>query len=300
MFRTFDFASPDATSGQRFTTSVPQQALFMMNSPFVLQQAKKLAARTEMAQDDAAARVTEMYRIALGRMPAKQEIDLGVQYVQGETSQPAGSAIAEAPAWKYGYGEFDESTGRIANFYPLPQFTGTAWQGGEKLPDDKLGWAMLSADGGHAGNTLKTAVVRRWTAPRDCTVSIDGTLSHKSKEGDGVCARLTTSSEGLLATWNVHRKSADTKVTEIALKQGDTVDFIVDCGGAGDNSFDGFTWKVTITKEASADQLAGDDTGSWDSASEFAGPAPKPNQPLSPWEKYAQVLLESNEFAFID
>ncbi|MGB7158868.1 MAG: PSD1 and planctomycete cytochrome C domain-containing protein, partial [Tepidisphaeraceae bacterium] len=38
MFRTFDFASPDATVSQRFNTSVPQQALFMMNSPFVLQQ----------------------------------------------------------------------------------------------------------------------------------------------------------------------------------------------------------------------------------------------------------------------
>src|SRR5687767_5055675 len=45
MFRTFDFASPDATSPQRFHTSVPQQALFMMNSPFVSEQAKKLADR---------------------------------------------------------------------------------------------------------------------------------------------------------------------------------------------------------------------------------------------------------------
>jgi hypothetical protein len=35
LFRTFDFASPDATSPQRFSTTVPQQALFMMNSPFV-------------------------------------------------------------------------------------------------------------------------------------------------------------------------------------------------------------------------------------------------------------------------
>src|SRR5262249_22244613 len=35
MFRTFDFASPDASSPQRYTTTVPQQALFLMNSPFV-------------------------------------------------------------------------------------------------------------------------------------------------------------------------------------------------------------------------------------------------------------------------
>src|SRR5262249_62128660 len=33
IFRTFAFASPDASSPQRYTTTVPQQALFLMNSP---------------------------------------------------------------------------------------------------------------------------------------------------------------------------------------------------------------------------------------------------------------------------
>jgi cytochrome c553 len=45
LFRTFDFASPDATSPQRFTTTVPQQALYLMNHPFVIEQARRLAAR---------------------------------------------------------------------------------------------------------------------------------------------------------------------------------------------------------------------------------------------------------------
>src|SRR5581483_2829751 len=49
VYRTFDFASPDTHAPQRFTTTVPQQALFLMNSPFALQQAKALAARPEMA-----------------------------------------------------------------------------------------------------------------------------------------------------------------------------------------------------------------------------------------------------------
>ena len=44
VYRTFDFAVPDATSPKRFVTTVPQQALFLMNSPFVQQQASKLAA----------------------------------------------------------------------------------------------------------------------------------------------------------------------------------------------------------------------------------------------------------------
>ena len=38
----------------------------------------------------------------------------------------------------------------------------------------------------------------------------------------------------------------------------------------------------------------------WDAATEFAGPQKRPAVPLTPWEKYAQVLLQSNEFVFVD
>ena len=116
---------------------------------------------------------------------------------------------------------------------------------------------------------------------------------------------MIASGDGQLASWIVCRKSADTKVDPIALKQGETIDFVVDCGRANNVDYDAFEWKVTITKEAPAPSqataAAGDDTGNtWDSAAEFSGPAPKPSLPLTPWEKYAQVLLESNEFAFVD
>src|SRR4029079_7321182 len=41
----FDFANPDRHSPQRFVTTVPQQALFLMNSPFMVAQAEKLASQ---------------------------------------------------------------------------------------------------------------------------------------------------------------------------------------------------------------------------------------------------------------
>jgi len=126
VFRTFDFASPDATSSRRFNTSVPQQALFMMNSPFVIEQAKKLAARglrpaqsSRVAnQTDPAARVAEMYRLVLGRAPAKEETELAIKFVTGEQNQPAEPIVAKADAWKYGTGEFDDNAGRVASFAP--------------------------------------------------------------------------------------------------------------------------------------------------------------------------------------
>ena len=42
--RAFNFPSPNQTQGTRPESTVPQQALFLMNSPIVIDQAKALAA----------------------------------------------------------------------------------------------------------------------------------------------------------------------------------------------------------------------------------------------------------------
>ncbi len=46
LLASFDLPSPDASQAKRSQTTVPQQALYLMNSEFVIQQAKALAART--------------------------------------------------------------------------------------------------------------------------------------------------------------------------------------------------------------------------------------------------------------
>src|SRR5262249_37221745 len=46
LLRTFDFASPDTSTPQRHVTTVPQQALFLMNSPFVQEQVRHLVNRS--------------------------------------------------------------------------------------------------------------------------------------------------------------------------------------------------------------------------------------------------------------
>jgi hypothetical protein len=80
--RVFDFASPDTHSPQRFTTTVPQQALFLLNSPFVIEQARALVARPDVAaKDQPAAKVDALYQLTLGRAPHSNERDLALQFV---------------------------------------------------------------------------------------------------------------------------------------------------------------------------------------------------------------------------
>lgn len=81
-FRAFDFASPDQSIERRPRTMVPQQALFAINSPFVVVQAKSLAARPDVASvPDPAARVTATYRAVLERDPSAQELAESLAFV---------------------------------------------------------------------------------------------------------------------------------------------------------------------------------------------------------------------------
>ena len=83
MFRTFDFASPDTHCPERHATTVPQQALFLMNSPFVVEQARRLAARPDVqGQNDPTLRIQRLYRHALRRQASDDELQLALRFIE--------------------------------------------------------------------------------------------------------------------------------------------------------------------------------------------------------------------------
>ena len=88
----FDFANPDLPSGRRFETTVPQQALFLMNSPLVIEQAKKLVTLAEFnnCRDDAS-RIQFLYERIYQRRARAEEIKLGIEFV-AEKPEVAASA----------------------------------------------------------------------------------------------------------------------------------------------------------------------------------------------------------------
>ena len=95
LFRTFDFASPDTTSPQRHSTTVPQQALFLMNSPFVVEQAKSLASRPEVALKACVReKVQALYELAYGRPAAEDEAAIGLEFLAKEAESSKSSLNA--------------------------------------------------------------------------------------------------------------------------------------------------------------------------------------------------------------
>ncbi|HMP04098.1 MAG TPA: DUF1549 and DUF1553 domain-containing protein, partial [Gemmatales bacterium] len=94
VLRTFDFASPDTHAPRRFSTTVPQQALFLMNSPLVLEQAEKLVQRLD-DQSDPTRRIEQLYRLVLGRDPRPGELLLAQGFLT------AGAGPPDAAAWTH-------------------------------------------------------------------------------------------------------------------------------------------------------------------------------------------------------
>jgi mono/diheme cytochrome c family protein len=79
----FDLPSPNLSAEKRFTTSVPLQRLFFMNSDFMQQQAELLA-RTIANEPDNAARIAKAYRLVFGRAPTEAEVKAGLTFIATE------------------------------------------------------------------------------------------------------------------------------------------------------------------------------------------------------------------------
>jgi len=294
VLRTFDFANPDLSIPQRNETTVPQQALFGMNHPFIAARAAAITASWTAARLDDKSRVRDLYSRLYQRQPTAAEMETALDFVHGSAVPPAQNM--QPLAWSHGYGEFDESTGRMKSFTPLPHFTGSAWQGGGSWPDSKLGWAQLTATGGHPGNDRRHAVVRRWTAPQGGTYAFASTLVHEPTAGDGIRAFVSHGTRGLLRSTAIHHATEHIDLDSIAMNKGETLDFIVDIRDGLNN--DQFLWAPKITTTTAVAGAGGDAADqTWNAESDFRG---ETAAHLDPWQQLAQVLMLANEFMFVD
>ena len=77
----FDFPNPDLVTGKRATTTVPAQALFMMNSPFVHEMSHVLSLLLLQNNVTIEKSVQQLYRRVLVRQAGHAEVSKGKQYV---------------------------------------------------------------------------------------------------------------------------------------------------------------------------------------------------------------------------
>ena len=294
LFRTFDFASPDTHSPGRYFTTVPQQALHLLNNQQILDLASRTArvVRGEAGSEDPDLLTTAMFRRVLRRDPTDGERQLASLFLSQKVTPPEPTIDARS-LWSYGTATMTDN-GTPSDFRPFGVFQKDRWQSETEFPSrGPMGHAYLGKETGHTANDQQTAVIRRFTAPFSGKIRLIGTIGHRSDMGDGVQASVWLAGRRI---FDERQKSNDRPYGPLngRIEQGQTVDFVVSPGESP--SFDTFYWNVRI-------RLSGDDRQSveTDSIKHFSGPFNSDSsQPLDRLAQLAQTLLWSNEFAFVD
>jgi hypothetical protein len=300
LFRTFDFASPDTTSPQRFATTVPQQALFLMNSPFVVQQAGKLIARADVQRaatvDD---KLAQLHRFVSSARPTK------MNWRSRSTSFRASPPTSRPSNHRCGNMAGENLTTKQSaqnHSMRLAHFNSYSWQGGKDLPDPKLGWVLLNAEGGHPGDDQGHAAIRRWVAPRDGVIAVSGELHHPEDKGDGVRARVVSNASGVAGEWTAFKSKTATAVEKLQVKRAtSSISSPIAANRFRTIHLAGRQRSNMCHPEGRAPRarLPTNVPSGMRKRISRARPGTKPKS-IDPWQKYAQVLLLANEAMFVD
>ena len=86
----FDYPDANVHAEKRSGTNTATQKLFMLNSPFMIEQSKALAARLAKEAPDDAARVRLAFALLFARQPDADELRLAADFLRRPESQSAG------------------------------------------------------------------------------------------------------------------------------------------------------------------------------------------------------------------
>jgi hypothetical protein len=152
----FDFPAPNISAEKRFTTTVPLQRLFLMNSDFMQAEAEQLAKRVA-AEPDNRSRIKKAYMLVYGRDPSEQEIKLGIEYLHAEPmrefeenkNKPVEGAPGGGRGGRGGGGGLPSVVTDAAK--PMPDGAAVADAGAGADGAAPMGMGMMGGMGGFAG-----------------------------------------------------------------------------------------------------------------------------------------------------
>jgi hypothetical protein len=86
LFDAFDLPDMHNSCARRLTTTTAPQALLLLNGDFALERARRLAIRLREHFDaEEEERIAHAYRLAWGRVPSSEEVQLGVRFLNAQT-----------------------------------------------------------------------------------------------------------------------------------------------------------------------------------------------------------------------
>ncbi|MBC7967063.1 MAG: DUF1553 domain-containing protein [Fuerstia sp.] len=93
LLRLFDFPDPNITAGERTVTTVPLQQLFVLNSDFMVTQARAFAARLQKDAATDEERIGRAFELLYCRQPAAEEQQTAVDFLR-ESASATGDTLS--------------------------------------------------------------------------------------------------------------------------------------------------------------------------------------------------------------
>ena len=88
IMQVFDFADPNMVTGKRTNSSVPTQALYMLNSSFIRENSINAAKKfTQEINTDNSSKIENAYKKVLGRIPSPKEIQIIQDYLTSQKDE---------------------------------------------------------------------------------------------------------------------------------------------------------------------------------------------------------------------
>ena len=304
----FDQPDIETNCTRRNQSTVPLQALSLLNSDLVVNAAEAFADRVlHKSSEDP---LGWAFELAYSRPPLDAERETLEAFMQKQQAlHLATDRVKEV--WAYGYGTIDSKDSRKVNYKAFPAYEKAKslyvnesvqrnvwqWQLGPDYPFKGSFWAGINATSGHPG--VGKPVILKWTSPVTGTIKINGIVHHPSPAGNGVRATITSNQQGQAGQWIVAHKRQEINLAAREVQEGEDIFVVLDMNG--ELTSDNFNWAFTFTEVDSNGQLV----QAWDSVSGFHGPLGENSVNHENARKQSivdlcHVLLSSNEFAYVD
>ena len=290
--RLFDFPQMRATVDKRPSTIVPQQYLFMMNSPFMVDRAKALVARISVGNPTSEGeKISNAYRLLYGRAATSNELAIGLQFLTQSpqvADQPAPTTEPVTPDADILIADFDGKN------YGKWKTEGAAFGSGPA--QGTIGGQMVVS--GFLGNGLVNSFLPN-DGPTGRLISPAFTIDRKFIRfliGGGGYAGKTCMN--LLVDGKPVRTAVGPNVVS-----------------GGSEALSGKHWDVSdLVGKRAVIEIVDNHSGGWGhinvdhifqskllDGSVPVGPESdaSPDAQIPRWVQYAQVLLSSNEFMFV-
>ncbi|MES2477124.1 MAG: DUF1549 and DUF1553 domain-containing protein [Verrucomicrobiota bacterium] len=292
-FVSFDLPHPDHHAARRAETTVPQQALYFLNSPLVLRQAEKLASNAEFQKlTDDATRLTWIYQRIYQRSPDVEETRAALDWIA--QAKPADYQPKLSGNWEIRHAP--DSSAPASEGIPFPLFADGTWKTGPDVQVAPIPWLSAGKDGGHVGAGHQ--LILRWRASGAGQVRMLGELKRTQQGGATLGWNVTSSKSGHFQNHDF-APDGDAKIESewITVGAGDTVDLVLRapqgdaCGGVA--------WKLRMMGRESPTAEA-EEVGNLRDQFPTTHSPPPAIRAGDPWADLIQMLWASNEFNFID